>query len=63
MAELLNAYWHASESHRVAIRDCRAARRAGAQDDTRAALRAARKSAYAALQIAYAALHATPRAR
>jgi hypothetical protein len=58
MTELLNAYWAASESHRVAIRACRAARRAGAPDDVRAALRAARKSAYAALQAAYAASNA-----
>ena len=55
MTELLNAYWDASESHRVAIRACRAARRASAPDDVRAALRAARKSAYAAMQAAYAA--------
>jgi hypothetical protein len=59
VTELLNAYWDASESHRVATRACRAARRASAPDDIRAALRDVRRAAYADLQAAYTALHAT----
>ncbi len=44
-------------AHLTATRACRAARRAGAPDDIRAALRDARRAAMADVRLAYAALH------
>ena len=44
-------------AHRTAIHACREARRAGAPDTVRAALRAARDAAHDAVLVAYEALH------